>query len=73
MNKIPALHQQVLDQAKSKALGKYVWDCGIGPQMRLLIQRCDGAYTLNLLITGVYTLLTFLAKMKVYANEGKIS
>ena len=37
MNKIPALHQQVLDQAKSKALSKYVWDCGIGPQMRLLI------------------------------------
>lgn len=37
MDKIPVLHQQVLDQAKSKALGKYVWDCGIGPQMRLLI------------------------------------
>ena len=33
MSKIPALHQQVLDQAKSPALGKYVWDCGIGPQM----------------------------------------
>ena len=33
MSKIPALHQQVLDQAKSPALGKYVWECGIGPQM----------------------------------------
>lgn len=33
MNKIPALHEQVLKQAKSNALGKYVWDCGIGPQM----------------------------------------
>ena len=33
MNKIPALHQQVLDQAKSPALGEYVWKCGIGPQM----------------------------------------
>ena len=33
MNKIPALHQQVLDQAKSPALGRYVWECGIGPQM----------------------------------------
>ena len=33
MNKIPMLHQQVLDQAKSQALGEYVWKCGIGPQM----------------------------------------
>jgi len=33
MSKIPALHQQVLDQAKSPELGKYVWECGIGPQM----------------------------------------
>lgn len=33
MNKIPMLHQQVLDQAKSPALGEYVWKCGIGPQM----------------------------------------
>lgn len=33
MSKIPALHEQVLAQAKSPALGKYVWECGIGPQM----------------------------------------
>ena len=33
MSKIPALKEQVLKQAKSSALGKYVWDCGIGPQM----------------------------------------
>ena len=33
MNKIPELHQQVLDQAKSPSLGKYIWECGIGPQM----------------------------------------
>ena len=33
MNKIPALKQQVLDQAASPALGQYVWKCGIGPQM----------------------------------------
>ena len=33
MAKIPELHQQVLDKAKSPILGKYVWDCGIGPQM----------------------------------------
>ena len=33
MNKIPALKQQVLDQAASPCLGNYVWACGIGPQM----------------------------------------
>ena len=33
MSKIPALRQQVLDQAKSPCLGNYVWTCGIGPQM----------------------------------------
>ena len=33
MNKIPALKEQVLKQAKSKALGQYVWECGVGPQM----------------------------------------
>ena len=33
MNKIPELHQQILNTAKSSALGQYVWDCGVGPQM----------------------------------------
>ena len=33
MNKIPDLKKQVLEQAASPALGQYVWDCGIGPQM----------------------------------------
>ena len=33
MNKIPELHKQILDTAKSNALGQYVWDCGVGPQM----------------------------------------
>ncbi len=33
MAKIPELHQQVLDKASSTALGKYVWEKGIGPQM----------------------------------------
>lgn len=33
MNKIPELHQSILDKAKSNALGQYVWDCGVGPQM----------------------------------------
>lgn len=31
MNKIPELHDKVLAQAKTKALGQYVWQCGIGP------------------------------------------
>ena len=33
MNKIPDLKKQVLEQATSPALGKYIWSCGIGPQM----------------------------------------
>lgn len=33
MEEIPALHQKVLDAAASPALGKYVWECGVGPQM----------------------------------------
>lgn len=33
MEKIPELHQQVLDKATSAALGQYVWERGIGPQM----------------------------------------
>ena len=33
MSKIPELHKKILDQAKSDVLGKYIWDCGVGPQM----------------------------------------
>jgi DNA polymerase-3 subunit alpha len=33
MSKIPELKEKVLTQAKSSQLGKYVWECGIGPQM----------------------------------------
>ena len=33
MDKIPQLQQKVLDQAKSKKLGEYVWKYGAGPQM----------------------------------------
>jgi len=33
MNKIPILKEQVMNQASSEQLGKYIWDCGIGPQM----------------------------------------
>ena len=33
MAKIPALHQQVIDQGTSEAMSNYIWECGIGPQM----------------------------------------
>ena len=33
MSKIPALRDQVLDQAASPCLGNYIWQHGIGPQM----------------------------------------
>ena len=33
MSKIPALREQVLTRAKSPALGRYVWQYGVGPQM----------------------------------------
>ena len=33
MSKIPELKAKVLEKAKSEALGHYVWECGIGPQM----------------------------------------
>ena len=33
MAKIPELHQKILDTASSSSLGKYVWKCGVGPQM----------------------------------------
>ena len=33
MNKIPALKEQVFNQAKSPALGQYVWSCGIKTQL----------------------------------------
>jgi hypothetical protein len=33
MDKIPELHQKVLDRAKSRKLGEYVWDKIIALQM----------------------------------------
>ena len=33
MNKIPQLRESIMEKAKSAALGRYVWDCGVGPQM----------------------------------------
>ena len=33
MSKIPELQEKILKQAKSPALGKYIWENGVGPQM----------------------------------------
>ena len=33
MDKIPELHQKILDKAMSKNLGNYIWETGVGPQM----------------------------------------
>ena len=33
MSKIPKLQEKILKQAKSPALGKYIWENGVGPQM----------------------------------------
>ena len=33
MSKIPALKQKVLESAKSRTLGRYIWQYGAGPQM----------------------------------------
>lgn len=33
MSKIPELQEKILKQAKSSALGKYIWENGVGPQM----------------------------------------
>ena len=33
MNRIPELKAKVLDRATSPAVGRYIWTCGIGPQM----------------------------------------
>ena len=40
MNKIPELHQKILDTAKSEKLGKYVWKYGVGPQMGWTKETC---------------------------------
>ena len=33
MSKIPELKEKILKQASSAMLGKYIWECGVGPQM----------------------------------------
>ena len=33
MSKIPELKEKIMNQAASAMLGKYIWECGVGPQM----------------------------------------
>lgn len=33
ISKIPELKEKILERAKSKNLGKYIWEAGVGPQM----------------------------------------
>jgi len=33
MSKIPELKEKIMNQASSAMLGKYIWECGVGPQM----------------------------------------
>lgn len=33
LSEVPKLHEKVLTQASSPNLGRYIWECGIGPQM----------------------------------------
>ena len=54
MSKIPELHQQVLDQATSPAMGKYVWECGIGPQM---------GYSFSIIHALAYSFIGFQSAM----------
>ena len=55
VDKIPILREKVIEKAKSKKLGEYVWTFGICTQVSysfsVAIRGC--AYTPNLLITGV--------------------
>ena len=54
MSKIPELHQQVLEQATSPAMGKYVWECGIGPQM---------GYSFSIIHALAYSFIGFQSAM----------
>jgi DNA polymerase-3 subunit alpha len=65
MNKIPELHQKVLDDAMSPALGKYIWKHGVGPQMGYSFSRIHAlAYS----FVGVQTLYIATNWSPIYWN-----
>ena len=53
MDKIPALRQKVLAQAKSHKLGEYIWRAGVGPQMGYSFSKI---HSLAYSFVGVQTL-----------------
>lgn len=50
MDKIPELKKQIKETAKSPALAKYVWDCGVKPQL---------GYSFSKIHSSVYSLIGF--------------
>lgn len=65
MSKIPELQQKVLTSAKSKALGEYVWRCGVGPQMGYSFSKIHAlAYSM----IGVQTLYIATHWNPIYWN-----
>ena len=65
MNKIPQLHEKILEQAASPALGKYIWKRGVGPQMGYAFSRIHAlAYS----FIGVQTLYIATNWSPIYWN-----
>ena len=65
MSKIPELRDKVLNSAKSRALGEYVWKCGIGPQMGYSFSKIHAlAYSM----IGVQTLYLATNWNPIYWN-----
>ena len=58
MNKIPELHQQVLDKAKSPALGHYIWDVLFNEQMGYAFNK-EHTYSYSLIAVQCAYLATY--------------
>ena len=50
MNKIPDLKKQVMEKAKSEALGKYIWNCGVAYQL---------GYAFSVIHSGAYSIIGY--------------
>ena len=65
MNEIPALKEKIFNQAKTLNLGKYIWDCGVGPQMSYSFSKIHAlAYS----FIGVQTLFLATNWNPIYWN-----
>ena len=60
MDKIPQLQEKVLNQAKSKRLGEYIWKYGAGPQM---------GYSFSIIHALAYSFIGAQARIRVYGND----